>query len=152
MSLIIRPAQSRDLATIMKLWLEGNLAAHDYIPARFWLDHEPAVRQAISESHVWVAEENTSLLGFIGLTKDHIAGLFVAGKAQNQGVGGKLITHLQANQKRLNLTVYQKNTGAIHFYQQHGFSISHSQMDEATGEREYWLTWEQDEKDGEPLL
>lgn len=140
MTLTIRPASPADLDAIMNLWLTGNLATHDYISTSFWLAHKAEVRQAMSESQLWVAEESNTLLGFLGLVDDYIAGLFVDAKAQ--GVGGKLVAHLQTTQERLTLAVYQKNTRAIRFYQHHGFIIGNSQMDEATGEKEYLMTWE----------
>lgn len=142
MTLTIRPASPTDLDAIMNLWLTGNLAAHDYISAGFWHAHEAEVRQAMSASQLWVAEKNNTLLGFLGLVDDYIAGLFVDSKAQGQGVGGKLVTHLQATHERLTLAVYQKNTRAIRFYQHHGFILGNSQVDEATGEKEYLMTWE----------
>ena len=36
----------------------------------------------------------------------------------------------------------KKNTRAIHFYQREGFAIRCEGLDEATGEKEYVMTWE----------
>ena len=44
---------------------------------------------------------------------------------------------------KLLLNVYQKNAWAISFYQREGFEIHHSGLDEATGEKEYVMTWQQ---------
>ena len=41
------------------------------------------------------------------------------------------------------LNVYQKNTRAISFYQREGFEIQYSGLDEATGEKDYVMAWQQ---------
>ena len=43
----------------------------------------------------------------------------------------------------LRLNVYQKNTRAIHFYQREGFEIQCEGLDEATGEKDYVMIWQQ---------
>ncbi len=40
------------------------------------------------------------------------------------------------------MNVYQKNTRAISFYKREGFEIQHSGLDEATGEKDYVMTWQ----------
>lgn len=43
---------------------------------------------------------------------------------------------------KLLLNVYQKNARAISFYKREGFEIQHSGLDEATGEKDYVMTWQ----------
>ena len=43
---------------------------------------------------------------------------------------------------KLLLNVYQKNARAISFYKREGFEIQHSGFDEATGEKDYVMTWQ----------
>ena len=43
---------------------------------------------------------------------------------------------------KLHLNVYQKNARAISFYKREGFEIQHSGLDEATGEKDYVMTWQ----------
>lgn len=43
---------------------------------------------------------------------------------------------------KLLLNVYQKNERAISFYKREEFEIQHSGLDEATGEKEYVMTWQ----------
>ena len=38
---------------------------------------------------------------------------------------------------------YHKNTRAISFYQREGFEIQYSGLDEATGEKDYVMAWQQ---------
>mgnify|MGYP002705159698 FL=1 len=43
---------------------------------------------------------------------------------------------------KLLLNVYQKNARAISFYKREEFEIQHSGLDEATGEKDYVMTWQ----------
>lgn len=45
--------------------------------------------------------------------------------------------------ERLTLQVYQKNAPAVQFYLREGCSISKEQVDEETGEIEYFMEWRQ---------
>ncbi|WP_368251267.1 GNAT family N-acetyltransferase [Enterococcus sp. 2201sp1_2201st1_B8_2201SCRN_220225] len=139
----IRQAQVTDMDHVMSLWLQGNLATHDYIPASYWQSQQTAAKEAMLESQLWLYEVNGELLGFIGLMDNYLAGLFVTKLAQNQGIGGKLLRHSQGLHSELTLTVYQKNSRAIAFYQRHGFGIQESQLDLATQEKEYLMKWHQ---------
>lgn len=39
------------LDRIMAIWLQGNLQAHDFIPADYWTGNVPLVRDQISRQH-----------------------------------------------------------------------------------------------------
>ena len=57
---------------------------------------------------------------------------------------GKLLLDYIKNKKvRLRLNVYQKNARALSFYQREGFDIQSEGLDEATGEKEYTMLWQQ---------
>ena len=43
---------------------------------------------------------------------------------------------------KLLLNVYHKNVRAISFYKREGCEIQHSGLDEATGEKDYVMTWQ----------
>ena len=56
-----------------------------------------------------------------------------------------LISRVQSEtdkRSKLYLNVYQKNARAISFYKREGFEIQHSGLDEATGEKDYVMTWQ----------
>lgn len=91
----IRQTQPDDIDTVMKLWLSGNLTAHDYVPASYWQTQQEAVKKAMVKSQLWLYEADDEILGFIGLMDHYLAGLFVASTAQNQGIGSKLLAHVQ---------------------------------------------------------
>ena len=54
-----------------------------------------------------------------------------------------LLNYAKDKRNKLLLNVYQKNARAISFYQREGFEIQHSGLDEATGEKDYVMTWQQ---------
>lgn len=76
----------------------------------------------------------------------NIEGIFAAGKAQSQGIGKSLLDFLKAKKPELHLNVYQKNTRAIRFYEREGFQIQSEGLDEATGEKDYAMAWQQGER------
>ena len=78
-------------------------------------------------------------LGFIGLDKEHIEGIFV--KEKSKGIGKELIDIVKQNKNELSLHVYQKNKRAIDFYKKQGFHITEESVDEATNEKEYLMKW-----------
>ena len=72
-----------------------------------------------------------------------LRGIFVSGEMQSKGIGKILLNYAKDKKHKLLLNVYQKNTGAISFYEREGFEIQHSGLDEATGRKEYVMAWEQ---------
>ena len=57
-----------------------------------------------------------------------------------------MLDFVKESRTQLSLNVYQKNTRAIHFYQREGFEIQYSGLDEATGEKDYRMAWQQKKK------
>ena len=63
-------------------------------------------------------------------------------KNVSKGSTGVLF-YVKNKRKKLFLNVYQKNTRAISFYQREDFKIQCSGIDDATGEKDYLMTWQQ---------
>ncbi|WP_418378266.1 GNAT family N-acetyltransferase [Acidaminococcus sp.] len=112
----LRTMKSGDLDAVLALWLEGNLEAHPFIDPSYFENNLPYVKSALSEARVIVAEEGGILLGFIGLTKSHIEGLFVAAPYRGQGVGKALLDAVKKEHIALTVAAFGKNSGAIRFY------------------------------------
>ena len=53
-----------------------------------------------------------------------------------------MLNYAKDKRNKLHLNVYQKNARAISFYKREGFEIKHSGLDEATGEKDYVMTWQ----------
>jgi len=138
---MIRALQPADLDSVCALWLAANLQEHSFIPAEYWKANQALVRKLLPQAEAYVYEKGGEILGFAGLDGEYIEGIFVAREARSQGIGKSLLDFLKAKKPELHLNVYQKNTRAIRFYEREGFRIQSEGMDEATGEKDYAMTW-----------
>lgn len=139
---MIRRLQEADIDRVMDLWLDTNLKTHDFVPAAYWRSNFEPVKEMLPRAEVYVYESAGKIQGFVGLTGEYIEGIFVSGEMQSQGIGKRLLDHMKAIKDTLHLSVYQKNTRAIRFYQREGFVIQHEGLDECTGEKEYVMLWQ----------
>lgn len=142
---MIRKLQEPDIDQVADIWLDANLKAHDFIPAQYWKDNFESVKKMLLQAEVYIYEDETihTIDGFLGLSVDYIAGIFVRSGAQSKGIGKLLLDFAKAAKGQLTLNVYQKNVRAVKFYQRESFQIQHKNIDENTGEKEYTMTWTQ---------
>lgn len=114
---MIRKFETQDLDAVMQIWLHGNLDAHPFIPASFWTDHFEIVRDMLPQAELYVHENEATrqIDGFIGLTENHIEGLFVVKSARSKGIGKALLEYVKSRKPRLTLSVYQKTSGRLRF-------------------------------------
>ncbi len=142
---MIRKLQETDIKRVADIWFDTNMKAHNFIPAQYWKDNFEAVKEMISQAEVYVYEDKNKnrIQGFVGLSDDYIAGIFVWDEAQSSGIGKQLLDFVKGIKKQLGLSVYQKNTRAIKFYQRENFEIQWENTDENTGEKEYFMIWKQ---------
>lgn len=140
---MIRKFETRDLDAVTQIWLHGNLDAHAFISASFWTEHFKMVRDLLSQAELYVHEnEDTQQIdGFIGLTENHIEGIFVAKAARSKGVGKALLEYAKSRKPSLTLSVYQKNERALAFYQREQFTVQSEGIDEDTNEAELQMLW-----------
>ena len=140
---MIRKFEARDLDTVMQIWLHGNLDAHAFIAASFWTEHFEMVRDLLPQAELYVHEnENTGQIdGFIGLTENHIEGIFVAKAARSKGIGKALLEYAKSRKPCLTLSVYQKNQRALAFYRREQFTVQSEGIDEDTSEAEIQMLW-----------
>lgn len=137
----IRKMQAADIESVADIWLDTNLKAHDFISPQYWLDNFEAVKGMLIQAEVYVYESENKIQGFIGLSDDYVAGIFVRSGAQSVGIGKQLLDHAKDIKMQLHLSVYQKNTRAVQFYQREAFRIQAENIDENTGEKEYMMGW-----------
>lgn len=139
---MIEKAQEKHLDSVMAIWLNTNIAAHPFIPRYFWEGVFAQVKEAMLTSDVFVYHEDDQVLGFIGITgSEYIAGLFVDGKAQSQGIGRKLLTHCKQLYPRLELDVFTENPGAVRFYETNGFEIVGTKISPDCNREEHHMVW-----------
>lgn len=144
--LMIRPFKDTDLDTIMQLWLDTNIQAHNFVPPEYWHSNFELVKSLLPQTEVYVYQDMATkqIAGFIGLSDHYIAGIFVRKSAQSQGIGKQLLDHAKSLKTHLSLNVYQQNIRAIRFYQREQFTIQSASFDQATQQKEYIMVWRQD--------
>lgn len=130
----------KDANRIMEIWLAGNVNAHSFIKESYWENNYKTVRAILPNAEVYVYEVGNKILGFIGMDADYIAGIFVAKGYQGLGIGHQLIEAMK-RKKRLSLHVYEKNSGAVAFYNKEGFCIENYLTEKETSENEYLMVY-----------
>ena len=127
------------LEEVMKIWLETNIDAHDFICKEYWIKNYDLVRELLKEADVYIFEEDDVVKGFIGV----IGNNYIKKEYQRDGVGQKLIDYCKAKYHYLTLNVFIKNQRAINFYNKNGFVVLEELINEDTKEREYLMSFEQ---------
>lgn len=139
---MIRKLQKVDINRVADIWLKTNLKAHFFIPEQYWISNYEFVKEMLPQAEVYVYEDDKMIQGFIGINDEYIEGIFVSDEMQSRGIGKMLLDYIKDKKDRLQLKVYQKNVGAMSFYQREGFTIQSESMDEFTREKEYVMNWE----------
>ena len=140
---MIRELRKVDINKVAEIWLDTNIKTHYFISAQYWKSNFELVKELLLQATVYVYEDKQEIQGFIGLSNEYIEGIFVSAEMQSQGIGKILLNYVKGKRNKLILNVYQKNTRAISFYQIEGFEIQYSGLDEATGEKDYVMAWQQ---------
>lgn len=138
---MIRTYTDSDVTSILEIWLESNCKAHDFIDEMYWKNNMMEVKQMLPQATIYIYEELGSIIAFIGLMDNFIAGIFVRNASQSRGIGKALLNHAKDNHTVLCLHVYEKNHRALRFYERENFVISSQQIDEGTGEVEFVMDW-----------
>lgn len=131
----------QDIESIIKIWLDSNLEAHNFIPAEYWQENYNQVKELLPESDLRVYWKNKNPIGFIGIMDGYIAGIFVDSDYRSQGIGLALLEDAKNRYDCLSLDVYEKNQGAVQFYQRNGFKRISSKIDDINQEIEYHMIW-----------
>lgn len=139
---MIRKMSNKDLTEVINIWLSVNIDAHDFIDSKYWIDNKAIVETSLVQAEVYVYTLNNKILGFIGLDSNYIAGIFISVSTQSKGIGTKLLNYAKLKKDKLNLSVYEKNNRAIHFYTREGFKIIKENLDTETNEKEFFMSWE----------
>lgn len=140
---MIRKFRKDDLNTVMKIWLDTNINAHDFVPKKYWLDNYEMVRDMLPQAEIYVYEDDIThmIQGFIGLSEQYIEGIFVREEFQSGGIGKQLLNYVKQMKSSLSLSVYQKNTRAVSFYQREDFVVKSENKDYDTNEKEFIMSW-----------
>jgi len=74
---MIREFKTDELDTIMKIWLETNIKAHNFIDKSYWQENYEMVKEMLPDSTILVYGDNNTIHGFIGLIGSDIAGILL---------------------------------------------------------------------------
>jgi len=138
---MIRKFENKDISVIMEIWLAGNLQAHCFISEHYWRQNYELVSQMILTADVYVCEKYGQIVGFTGLQKNYLAGIFVREDMRSCGVGKELMDFLKQEYGWLTLDVYKRNSRAVKFYQREGFEIQCEKINGDTREVEFSMIW-----------
>lgn len=138
---MIRKFKLSDIDRVMQIWFDVNTQTHNFISQGYWKDNFDAVREMLPQSELYVYEMDSDIQGFIGLTDNYVAGIFVDKNMQSKGIGKRLLGYVKLIKDSLTLQVYKKNERAVRFYEREGFKIQYEKTDEKTKERELLMLW-----------
>ena len=75
---MVRDYRPSDLDRILKIWLQANIQAHDFIDRSYWEENSGLVRQLLPQARVFVWEQGGEIQGFAGIVEENIEGIFVS--------------------------------------------------------------------------
>ena len=140
---VIRQYDEYDIDALMKIWLDTNIQAHNFISSDYWRSNYDMVRKILSYAEIYVYQDDSAkqIIGFIGLNGNYIEGVFVKETMQSKGIGKMLLDYVKNFKTTLTVSVYQKNKKAIRFYRREKFSIQSENVDDNTEEKEFIMVW-----------
>jgi ribosomal protein S18 acetylase RimI-like enzyme len=126
----VRPARIDEKDALARLLVRARNGM-EYVPP-VPEEHIPLIADDLFSRHedVWLAEEDGLPVGFLAIRRSRTEGwevlekLYVDPEAQSRGIGTVLLDQAKAlRPEGLHLWVFQRNTGAIRFYERHGFRV-----------------------------
>ena len=138
---MIRKFEKYDINAVMQIWKNENIKAHKFIPKSYWENNYNYVKKVLPNAEIYVYILEKKVVGFVGLDRDYIEGIFVDTNNQHTGVGTSLLNEIKKTRNNLTLCVYKKNTTAVNFYKKNDFVIISENIDKNTNEIEYTMVW-----------
>ena len=138
---MIRKFEKKDINAVMEIWKNENIRAHNFIAKEYWKDNYEYVKDILPKADIYVYILDEKIVGFVGVNKNYIEGIFIDINNQHSGIGTSLLDKIKENKDNLTLSVYKKNENAISFYEKNNFIIASENIDKSTNEIEYTMTW-----------
>lgn len=132
LSMRLRRSGDADQPAMAAIINDAAQAYHGVIPADRWHDpYMPESELAVEIAagiEFWVAEEDGRLLGVMGIQdKGEVALVrhaYVSARAQRQGVGSKLLRHVEGlSPKPVLIGTWAAASWAIDFYRRNGYTV-----------------------------
>lgn len=119
---MIRKYKEEDTNAVVSSWRAASELAHPFLKAQFLDSEAIALRDVyLKYAESWVVEIDESVVGFIAMAENEVAGLFLKPEYHGQGLGTDLLNHVAANHDELTVDVFKKNTIGRRFYNRYGF-------------------------------
>lgn len=138
---MVREYDENDLDSVLEIWLDASVKAHDFILAEFWESQVENMRNIyLPASEIYVYEMDSKVVGFYALFESSLAAIFVVPELQGKGIGKQLLNHAKNQRTMLTLSVYKENQTSYQFYLSQGFRVVSEQLDKHTGHPEYTMS------------
>ncbi|MGB5392661.1 MAG: GNAT family N-acetyltransferase [Lutimonas sp.] len=133
---MIRKYKEIEIPILVNIWEQASKVAHPFLDDEF----SQMVKKAMSEiylpdSDTWVYEESNTVIGFISMKENEIAGLFVNPKSHSKGIGTSLVNHIKQFHKELEVEVFEQNKIGKPFYEKFGFIVINEYVHEQTNQK-----------------
>ena len=105
------------------------------------LDH--FAHDVLPHRDTWVAVDDGSIVGLLVLEPGWVDHLYLEPARTGQGIGSQLLDHAkQVQPDGLDLWAFRSNTGALRFYERHGFvAVAFTEGDNEEGEPDVRYCW-----------
>ncbi len=138
MAIELRPAGPQDGDAIAAVFGAARRDAMAYLPDLHTAAEDRAhFAGVVADGASTVAVDEGRVVGFVALGPAQVEHLYVEPGSWRRGIGTALLRHAQAARPGgLDLWVFQRNTGAVAFYERHGFRIAERTDGAGNEERE----------------
>ena len=143
---MIRLCGDDNFEAIYEIINDAAMAYEGVIPSDVWtepyMSREELSRESAAGVDFWGFEKNGELIGVMGIQEVEdvtlIRHAYVRTAKRNQGIGGKLLSHLRSRTSRPVLVgTWADAVWAIRLYENHGFKLA-SRVEKDRLLRRYW--------------
>lgn len=138
---MIRKFQPDDTKRVMDIWLNSNIEAHSFVPKDYWISNYSFVQDQLIQANIYIYEQGNIIKGFVGMTDNYMAGIFVDKNFRSMGIGKMLIDYIKEIYPSFYLNVYKENRRAVDFYKRERLNIISEETDIDTQRQEYTMEW-----------
>ena len=120
-----RPIEPADFERVFDIWRSSVLATHDFLTEEDRTDIATQVKDLyIPNTPLILGVQDGTIVGFMGMTDNHIDALFIDPDYLGQSLGKAFIQHARTITKGpLSVDVNEQNEGAHRFYEKMGFTV-----------------------------
>lgn len=120
---MIREIKKTDYPNLVDIWESAVLGTHDFLKQEdflYYKEHLPIYFQYVA---LYGFEQDSRLVGFIGVAENNIEMLFIHNDCRGKGIGKKLVMYAIEKLQAYKVDVNEQNIQAVGFYQYLGFSV-----------------------------